>query len=42
MSKLWVLRKFVHEMDEIKATEFVLDKLKETKTNDEFLGSMKR
>jgi len=29
-------------MDEIEATEFLLDKLKSTKNNDEFFDSMKR
>jgi transcription termination factor Rho len=42
MHKIWILRKLTHEMDEIKATEFVLDKLKETKTNVDFLDGMRR
>lgn len=42
MQKIWILRKLTHEMDEIKATEFVLDKLKETKTNVDFLDGMRR
>ena len=41
MSKIWILRKLTHEMDEIKATEFVLEKLKETKNNNEFLDGMR-
>ncbi len=31
-----------HPMDEIAAMEFMLDKMKNTKSNDEFFGSMKR
>jgi transcription termination factor Rho len=29
-------------MDELAAVEFLIDKMKDTKTNDEFFGSMKR
>ena len=29
-------------MDEISTIEFLIDKLKQTKTNDEFFDSMKR
>ncbi len=29
-------------MDEIAAMEFLLDKMKQTKSNDEFFSSMKR
>jgi transcription termination factor Rho len=39
---MWILRKIVHEMDEIGAIEFLIDKLAMTKTNDEFFDSMKR
>lgn len=42
LQKMWILRKFLHDMDEIQAMEFVLDKLRATKTNDEFFDSMKR
>ncbi len=42
LQKMWILRKFLHEMDEIQAMEFVLDRLKTTKTNDEFFDAMKR
>ncbi|MEK1905191.1 MAG: hypothetical protein AAAB13_05390, partial [Pseudomonas sp.] len=38
----WILRKLLHPMDEIAAIEFLLDKLKDSKTNDEFFLSMKR
>jgi transcription termination factor Rho len=39
---MWILRKLLHPMDEIAAIEFLLDKLKDSKTNDEFFLSMKR
>ena len=42
LQKIWVLRKFVHSMDEIAAMEFLLGKLQATKTNDEFFEAMKR
>ena len=42
LQKIWILRKLLHPMDEIAAMEFLLDKMKNTKTNDEFFGSMKR
>jgi transcription termination factor Rho len=42
LQKMWILRKLLHPMDEISAMEFLIDKLKDTKTNDEFFDSMKR
>jgi transcription termination factor Rho len=42
LQKIWILRKLVHPMDELTAIEFMLDKMKTTKTNEEFFGSMKR
>ena len=42
LSRMWILRKLLHPMDEIAAIEFLLDKLKDSKTNDEFFLSMKR
>ncbi|HAI93289.1 MAG TPA: transcription termination factor Rho, partial [Xanthomonadaceae bacterium] len=42
LQKIWILRKLLHPMDEIAAMEFMLDKMKNTKSNDEFFGSMKR
>ncbi|MDE2273921.1 MAG: transcription termination factor Rho, partial [Gammaproteobacteria bacterium] len=42
LQKIWILRKLLHPMDELAASEFLLDKLKETKTNAEFFDSMKR
>ena len=42
LQKIWILRKLLHPMDELSAMEFLLDKMKTTKSNDEFFGSMKR
>lgn len=42
LQKIWILRKLLHPMDEISAMEFMLDKMKNTKSNDEFFSSMKR
>ena len=42
LQKVWILRKLLHPMDEIQAIEFMLDKLKATKTNAEFFNFMKR
>ncbi len=42
LQKMWILRKLLHSMEDSPAVEFLLDKLKDTKTNDEFFASMKR
>src|SRR5690554_7320150 len=43
IQRVWILRKLLHSMDDdTAAIEFLLDKLKESKTNDEFFQSMKR
>ena len=42
LQRIWILRKIIHPMDEIQAIEFMLDKMKATKTNAEFFSSMKR
>ncbi|TNF37010.1 MAG: transcription termination factor Rho, partial [Gammaproteobacteria bacterium] len=42
LQRMWILRKILHGMEDSPAIEFLLDKLKETKTNDEFFQSMKR
>jgi len=40
LQKMWILRKVLHPMDTVEAAEFLIDKLKLTKTNDEFFQSM--
>jgi transcription termination factor Rho len=42
LQKMWILRKIVHEMSEIDAMEFLINKLSMIKTNDEFFDAMKR
>ncbi|MFN3703649.1 transcription termination factor Rho [Thermomonas sp.] len=42
LQKIWILRKLLHPMDEIAAMEFLLDKMKNTKSNDEFFSSMRK
>jgi len=42
LQRVWILRKLLHDMDDIAAIEFLLDKLKDTKTNEEFFNSMRR
>ena len=42
LQKVWILRKLLHQMDELEASEFLLDKLKATKNNAQFFESMKR
>ena len=42
LRKVWILRKLLHPMDELAAIEFLLDRMKDSKTNDEFFDNMKR
>jgi transcription termination factor Rho len=42
LQKIWILRKLLYGMDEIEAMEFILDKMKATKTNVEFFDMMRR
>ncbi|MDX1694715.1 MAG: transcription termination factor Rho [Ketobacteraceae bacterium] len=42
LKKMWILRKILHPMDETAAMEFLIDKMRETKTNEEFFEAMKR
>lgn len=42
LQKMWILRKLLHPMDEIAAMEFLIERLKDTKTNEEFFEAMKR
>jgi len=41
LQKMWILRKILHPMDELAASEFLIDRLKLSKTNDDFFDSMK-
>ncbi len=42
LQKIWILRKLLHDMDEVQAMEFMLDKMRQTKNNAEFFDMMKR
>ena len=42
LQKVWILRKILHEMDDLAAFEFLLERMKKTKSNEEFFASMKR
>ena len=42
LQKTWILRKILNPMDEMGAIEFLLERFKKTKTNNEFFDSMKR
>ena len=42
LQKVWVLRKLLYPMDDLEATEFLVDKVKQTKNNAEFFDSMRR
>ena len=42
LQKMWILRKLLHPMEDLVAMEFLLERLKATKTNSEFFDAMKR
>ena len=42
LQKTWILRKLLYPMDEIEAMEFILEKMKATKTNHDFFDMMRR
>jgi len=42
LQKIWILRKLLHDMDELEAMEFLLDKVRQTKSNQEFFEMMRR
>jgi transcription termination factor Rho len=42
LQRLWILRKLLHPMNEIAAMEFLVERLRDSKTNDAFFNSMKR
>jgi transcription termination factor Rho len=41
LQRMWILRKILHSMEDTAAIEFIIDKLKKTKSNAEFFDSMK-
>ena len=42
LQKIWILRKLLHDMDELEAMEFLMGKMKQAKGNAEFFDMMKR
>ena len=42
LQKSWILRKLLYSMDEIEAMEFILEKMKATKNNNDFFDMMRR
>ena len=42
LQKMWILRKILHPMETVEAAEFLIERLRFTKTNDEFFDSMKQ
>jgi transcription termination factor Rho len=42
LQKIWILRKLLHDMDELAAMEFLLDKLRIAKTNSDFFDLMRK
>jgi transcription termination factor Rho len=41
LQRLWILRKLLAEMEDVPAIEFLLDKLRQSKTNNDFFDSMR-
>lgn len=41
LQRMWLLRKFLHPMDELEAAEFLVDKLKASKDNNDFFELMR-
>ena len=41
LNKVWIMRKFLAEMNPVEGMEFLLDRIKKTKSNNKFLDSMK-
>ena len=41
LNKVWILRKFLNDMNSVEAMEFLLDRIRKTKSNAKFLESMK-
>ncbi len=42
LQRIWILRKLLHDMEDLAAAEFIIDRLKGFKNNAEFFGAMKR
>ena len=42
LQRMWILRKLLDSIEDLQAIEFLVDRIKTTKTNDEFFQSMKK
>ena len=42
LQRIWILRKLLHDMEDLPAIEFMTEKLKGFKNNSDFFGAMKR
>ena len=42
LQRVWILRKLLHDMEDVAAIEFMTEKLKGFKSNTEFFGAMRR
>ena len=40
LARMWILRKLLNDMNVIEAMEFIQDRRRRTKTNDEFMETM--
>lgn len=42
LNRVWILRRFLQEMNSVEAMEFIIDKIRKTENNPEFLDAMKQ
>jgi len=42
LQRMWILRKILHDMDEVASIEFMIDRMKDTKTNKDFFELMRK
>ncbi|GAB4314326.1 MAG: transcription termination factor Rho [Candidatus Zixiibacteriota bacterium] len=42
LNRVWILRKFLSDMNPVEGMEFLIDRMNKTRTNERFLDSMKR
>ena len=40
LARMWILRKLLNDMNVIEAMEFIQDRMRRTKNNDEFMETM--
>ncbi len=42
LKRVWILRKYMSDMNSVESMEFLLEKMRGTRSNEEFLLSMNR